>query len=276
MSDAGMVPARYRVVDRRPELADTVTLTLEPVDAPLERARPGQFNMLWAFGIGEVPISVAGHDRMGRVEHTIRAVGSVTTALCASQAGTMVGARGPFGRGFDLGPGGGGDGGHMVVIAGGVGLAPLRSVIGALRRGPHPFRRVTVLVGARSPHDVLYPSEHDDWRRDDIELLVTVDTAGPGWVGHVGVVTKHIDAVVDDPTRTVAVVCGPEVMMRFAVHELLGRGVVPEAVQVSLERNMHCAVGLCGRCQLGQHFVCHDGPVFAWGDVVRELAVRER
>lgn len=268
-----MMPSRYRVAARRQELADTVTLTLEAVDAPLDPGLPGQFHMLWAFGIGEVPISIAGYNRAGRVEHTIRAVGAVTAALCSAEPGTMIGARGPFGRGFDLDAAHRGD---LLVIGGGVGLAPLRSVVLAAARDPSRFRRVAVLIGARSPDSLLYPGEFDTWRRGGVEVAVTVDSAGPGWTGEVGVVTKLIRPALRDPTQTAAVICGPEVMMRFAVHELLDRGVASDAVQVSLERNMHCAIGVCGRCQLGAHFVCHDGPVFVWPHVAELLAVRER
>lgn len=268
-----MVPTRYRVVDRREEVAETVTLTLQPVDPPLAPGRPGQFTMLWAFGIGEVPISIARWHDDGRIEHTIRAVGATSGALCAAAPGDMVGVRGPFGRGFDLDAATGGD---LVVVGGGVGLAPLRPVVLEAMAERGRFERVCVLVGGRSPDLVLYPGEHDAWRGAGLEVDVTVDSAPSGWTGAVGVVTRLIGRAVTDPARTTAIVCGPEVMMRFAVHELLDRGVPAGSVQVSLERNMHCAVELCGRCQLGPHFVCHDGPVFTWPEVAGLLGVRER
>jgi NAD(P)H-flavin reductase len=268
-----MVPLRYRVTGRRQDLADTVTLTLDAVRERLEPPRPGQFQMLWAFGVGEVPISLAGHDRDGRLQHTIRAVGAVTEALCATEPGTMIGVRGPFGRGFDLDAAAGAD---LLVIAGGIGLAPLRPVIQAILNDRERFGEVAVLIGARSPDLLVYRDELDDWRRGGLDVAVTVDTAGPGWTGEVGVVTKLITRKLRDPSRTVAFTCGPEAMMRFTVYELFDRGVDPKAVQVSLERNMHCAIGLCGRCQLGSHFVCRNGPVFPWTEVADVMKVRER
>lgn len=270
---APMLPARYRVCDRVRATADTVTLAIEPVDAPLDAGRPGQFNMLWAFGIGEAPISIAGYDAEGRIQHTVRSVGAVTAALCASEPGSMLGARGPFGTGFDLDAAVGHD---LVVVGGGIGLAPVRPVVLAAIRDRERYGRVSVLIGARSPDSLLFCDEYEAWRHAGVVVSVIVDTAPPGWTGRVGVVTKLIAPALDDPRRTIAVMCGPEVMMRFAANELLDRGVRPEGVQVSLERNMHCAVGLCGRCQLGPRFVCHDGPVFTWPDVVDLLMVRER
>ena len=268
-----MLPSRYRVVERRPELTDTVTLTIEPVDAPVAVGRPGQFHMLWAFGIGEVPISIAGVLRDGRVEHTIRSVGAVTSALCAAPEGTMLGVRGPFGTGFDLEAAHGRD---LLVIAGGIGLAPLRPVILESGRNRARFGRVTVLVGARSPAGLLYTAEFDRWRAAGVEVSAIVDSAPSGWTGEVGVVTRLIPSALDHPTRTVAVTCGPEVMMRFSAYELIDHGVPGDAVQVSVERNMQCAVGLCGRCQLGSQFVCHDGPVFPWPRIAELLRMRER
>ncbi len=268
-----MLPARYRVVERREEIADVVTLAIAPVDTRLADSGPGQFHMLWAFGIGEVPISIAGSDDDGTVEHTIRSVGAVTAALCACGPGTMIGVRGPFGRGWDLAAAEGGD---LLVVGGGIGLVPLRPVVQAAIRRRDRFGRVAVLVGARSPDAVLYWHEFDHWRSAGIEVTVTVDSAGAGWTGDVGVVTRLVRGAMSDPVRTAAVVCGPEVMMRFVTYELLSLGVPGAAIQVSLERNMHCALGQCGRCQLGPHFVCQDGPVFTWPLVVDLLTVRER
>jgi anaerobic sulfite reductase subunit B len=270
---SAVLPARYRVLERREEIAEVVTLAIAPVDIRLADSEPGQFHMLWVFGIGEVPISIAGWKDDGSVEHTIRSVGAVTAALCACGPGTMIGVRGPFGHGFDLAAAEGRD---LLVVGGGIGLAPLRSVVLAAIRRRARFGRIAVLVGARSPEAVMYGHEFDSWRKAGIEVFVTVDSAGQGWNGQVGVVTKLIGAATIDPAHTAAVVCGPEVMMRFVAYELLSRGVSGDAIQVSLERNMHCALGQCGRCQLGPHFVCHDGPVFTWPRVVDLLTVRER
>ncbi len=267
-----MIPHRYRVVDRVEELSDTVTLVIEPVDEPAVAPDHGQFNMLWAFGVGEVPISVSG--RSPHLAHTIRAVGATTRALCALQPGDMLGLRGPFGTGWALEPATGGD---LVVIGGGIGLAPVRTVVRAALADRGRFDHVAVLVGARTPDALLYADELDEWRRrDDLEVLVTVDAAPSGWTGNVGVVTGLIDRAGFDPARTTAVVCGPEIMMRFCAAALLARGVPSNRIQVSLERNMQCAVASCGHCQIGPVFVCREGPVFDWGTAAQLLEVRDR
>jgi NAD(P)H-flavin reductase len=267
-----MIPLRYRVVERVEELADTVTLAVEPVDEPVPDPGHGQFNMLWAFGIGEVPISVSA--RSPHLAHTIRAVGATTAALCELRPGDMLGLRGPFGTGWGLDDAAGGD---LVVIGGGIGLAPVRSVVRTVTAERDRFGRVAVLVGARSPDSMLYRVELEEWRRHgDIEVLVTVDSASSGWNGDVGVVTDLIGRAGFDAARTAALVCGPEIMMRFSALALVGRGVAAERVKVSLERNMACAVAHCGRCQLGPVFVCREGPVFDWATARSLLEVRER
>jgi NAD(P)H-flavin reductase len=228
--------------------------------------------MLWAFGVGEVPISVSA--RSPHLAHTIRAVGATTTALCSLQPGDMLGLRGPFGTGWDLDDAAGGD---LVVIGGGIGLAPVRSVVRAASDERDRFGHVAVLVGARSPESLLYREELEQWRRrGDIEVLVIVDSAPSGWTGDVGVVTGLIGRAGFDPARTTALVCGPEIMVRFSALALIGKGVAAERVKVSLERNMACAVAHCGRCQLGPVFVCREGPVFDWATARSLLEVRER
>jgi NAD(P)H-flavin reductase len=268
-----MVPVIHRVEQRRLELPDTVTLVLRPVDDDVAPILPaaGQFTMLWAPGIGEAPISLAGVED-GALVHTIRAVGAVTTALCATEAGGLIGVRGPFGTGWDLGRAEGRD---VVVMAGGLGLVPLRPVIRELVNRPHEFGRVRVLIGARNPDTLLYPDETLDWDRT-LDVDVTVDAADPGWRGHVGVVTELLGPRLADPSHTSAFVCGPEVMMRFGALALLDRGVAADHIAVSLERNMHCAIGHCGRCQLGPVFVCRDGPVLPWSRVDPLVRVRKR
>ena len=269
-----MVPSRYRVRQRRRELADTITLALEPLDGAALRYEPGQFNMLYAFGVGEVPISISGDpDARGPLLHTVRAVGAVSRALCAARRGDVLGVRGPFGTGWDLGRAAGRD---LVVIAGGIGLAPLRPAVYRLLAERERYGRITVLVGARSPDTLLYARELRAWRGQfDIEVEITVDHAEQGWRGHVGVVTELLAGVALDPARTVGLVCGPEVMMRLAARALVDRGVPASAVRVSLERNMKCAVGHCGHCQLGPVMVCRDGAVFDYEQVSSLLAIRE-
>ncbi len=268
-----MVPLRYRVRSRRDDLDDTVTLELEPVDEPTARPGPGQFNMLWAFGIGEAPISLAGLDGDVLV-HTIRRVGAVTAALCAAVPGDEIGVRGPYGVGWDLDRARGRD---VVVVAGGLGLAPVRPIVTELVDHRDQFGRVAVLVGARSPDDLLYRDELAEWRSHlDLDVEVTVDTATPSWRGDVGVVTRLIGRNPNEPANTTAFVCGPEVMMRFCALALIDDGTPPDEIFVSMERNMHCAIGHCGHCQLDALFVCKDGPVLSWPTVEPLLRVRER
>lgn len=274
LSESGpMVPLMYRVVSRRQDLVDTVTLTLEPVNQNIETPSMGQFNMLWAFGIGEAPISLAGTDD-GLLIHTIRGLGSVTNALIAMSPGDQVGVRGPYGTGWDLAGAAGRD---VLVVAGGLGLAPVRPIVTELFADRATYGRAALLMGARSPETLLYREELETWRaRLDIEVEVTVDSAEATWRGDVGVVTTLIDRAPVDLANTRAFVCGPEVMMRFCARALEERGVPVAEIFVSLERNMHCAVGHCGHCQLGSEFVCKDGPVFPWTKAEPLLRIKER
>ena len=265
-------PAMYEVVGVVDETPDTVTLTLDPLDRVIETPAPGQFCMLWAFGIGEAPISLAGLDG-SRLVHTVRRVGPVTRALCEARPGTQVGVRGPFGRGWELEQAEG----DVLIVAGGLGVAPVRPLILDLLAETGRDRQSTVLLGARQPDDLLYRSEHERWRAaPGLRLEVTVDVAPAGWRGDVGLVTGLLDRVELDADRTTAFVCGPEVMMWFVARELRRLGLRPDSILVSLERNMHCAIGHCGHCQLGPAFICHDGPVLDWATVEPLLAVRAR
>ena len=268
-----IVPASLPVRSVRQETADTWTLTLDagPGGFAFE---PGQFTMLYAFGAGEVPISVSGDPgETGRLVHTVRAVGAATRAICTAGEGDSLGVRGPFGRGWPMADAEGGD---LLLVAGGLGLAPLRPALYAALADRRRFRRVVLLYGGRDPASLLFASEVEDWAgRDGLECKVTVDMAEQGWRGRVGVVPSLIAQAGLDPARTVAFACGPEVMMRFTVAALRDRGLDAERIWVSLERNMRCAVGHCGHCQLAGSFVCRDGPVFGWPAIEPYLAVRE-
>jgi NAD(P)H-flavin reductase len=267
-----MTPARYRVAWHRFDGPDTATLALDPLDEPLPAGEPGQFHMLTAFGVGEIPISISGcADERGRVEHTIRAVGAVSRALTAAWPGTVIGLRGPFGRGFAMPTSS-----DLVIVAGGLGLAPLRPVVLAAIAAHADYRRVLLAVGARTPEQVLYPDQVDGWTDAGLEVAVTVDAAPRGWPGHVGVVTALLGSLPLQAADTAAIVCGPEPMMRFTARHLLDRGVDAAAIQVSLERAMHCAIGICGRCQLGGWLLCRDGPVLRYDAIAADLEVRER
>jgi NAD(P)H-flavin reductase len=270
-----LVPRPFRVRRTRRELADVWTLELDPADRGTPLAfRPGQFNMLYVFGVGEVPISISGDPaKPAPLVHTLRAVGAVTRALSSLRKGDTLGVRGPFGSSWPLEESRGKD---VVFVAGGVGLAPLRPAIYALLAERKRFGRVAVLVGSRSPEDILFAREMERWRgRFDLEVRVTVDRARPDWRGDVGVVPALVPRCTFDPARAVAFVCGPEVMMRFSAAELLARGVAPDSIFVSMERNMKCAVGVCGHCQFGPAFLCKDGPKFPWSRVESLLRIRE-
>lgn len=269
---APMVPRPFRVAARWPEMRGVVTLALEPVDGPPLGFAPGQFTMLYAFGVGEVPISISGRQD-GRVLQTIRDVGAVTRALCAAEPGEVLGVRGPFGSDWALHAAQDRD---VVVVAGGLGVAPLRPAIRGLVADRKRDGRISVLVGARSPDDLLFLDElralADNPR---LHVAVTVDHAEPGWAGPVGVVPELIPDAPFDPSNATALVCGPEVMMRFTAEALLARGVPAEHILVSMERNMKCAIGHCGHCQFGPEFVCRDGPIFPYERIRRLIAVRE-
>ena len=262
-----MVPRLYRVSAVRPEIADTYTMELRPTDgrAPHPFAA-GQFNMLYAFGIGEIPISISGDPTNPDVlVHTTRGVGAVSRALCAVDQDDIVGVRGPFGTTWPL------DfavGQNVILVAGGIGLAPLRPALYAILAERGQYGMVSLVYGARTPGDILFRHEIEQWRsRLDVDVYVTVDRGTDDWRGSVGVVTRLIPRVALDPSKSVALVCGPELMMRFTAAELVKRGLAHERVYVSMERNMKCAVGFCGHCQYGPHFICKDGPVFRYTDV---------
>lgn len=264
-----MVPTMATVADVRVDMDDIVTLGFELPD-DVQLAAPGQFAMLWAPGIGEVPISYSGIGPGRRVEHTIRAVGATTTALCALGPGDIVGVRAPFGRGWRLDDLAGRD---VVVMAGGLGLAPLRPVLEAadtLRASS-----VRLLVGARSPDTILFADQLTE-RWAALTREVTVDHAERGWDGAVGPLRASMAGDLDDPAEAGALLCGPEIMMRVLSRQLVDAGLRPDRIQVSLERSMHCGIGLCGHCQLGPLFTCVDGPVVDWSSADPLLAVRER
>jgi NAD(P)H-flavin reductase len=266
-----MTPLPFRVRERRKDTSDTWTLTLEPFDGDGPAVAPGQFMMVYVFGIGEVPISVSGPpNRRGPVVLTVRAVGAVTNAVCASGPGAVLGLRGPFGNSWPVDAAVDGD---VVVVAGGIGLAPLRPlVLRALeRRGDYGL--VSLLYGARTPGDLLYARQLDEWS-DVIDVGVTVDAASGDWTGRVGVVPKLVSRVAFRPEATTAFVCGPEIMMHFTIEALLARGVPPDRIQISMERHMDCGVGLCGHCQLGPTLICRDGPVYSYAEASPWLAVR--
>jgi NAD(P)H-flavin reductase len=268
-----MLPVLHRVVARRQELEDAVTLELRAEREPgIVRCLPGQFNMLYAFGVGEIPISASGDPCAGKLVHTTRAVGRVSEAICKLQVGAMLGVRGPFGTSWPLAAMRGRD---VVIVAGGIGLAPLRPAIFHVVHAMKDHGRVSIVIGARQPEHLLFTRDYDAWREAGAKVLVTVDTAEQGWKGSVGVVTELLPRAEFDASNTVALVCGPEIMMRFAVQKLQRAGVNACDVFITMERNMKCAVGLCGHCQYGPDFICKDGPVFPLSRVEERFFVPE-
>jgi len=270
-----MIPNWYRIRHRIRETPDTFSLELEALEPHQEKGfAPGQFNMLYMPATGEVPISISGDPRDSRVQvHTIRAYGAVTSRMQALKKGDIVGLRGPFGTFWPLGDLKGHD---IVLCAGGIGMAPLRPVLYAILDQREAFGKVTLLYGERTPGDLIYRREMERWRgRFDLEILVTVDSARQGWRGNVGVVTTLMSRLRIDPMGTYALLCGPQIMMRYAIEALIGRGLDQGRIFISMERNMQCGIGLCGHCQAGPLFVCRDGPVFRYTDVKHLFQRRE-
>jgi len=267
-----MTPVPFRVVRRRRETTDTYTFELEPAGTGDVRPLPGQFTMLYVFGVGEVPISFSGVPG-GPLVHTVRAVGAVTEAICALDRGGILGVRGPFGNSWPIEAAAGSD---VVVVAGGIGLAPLRPVVHHVLANRARYGDMVLDYGSRTPHDLLFRPELGRLRRRaDLQVEVTVDAATDGWSGQVGVVPKLVAGARFDPDAAVAFVCGPEIMMRFTVDALLERGMARERIHLSMERNMQCGLGHCGHCQLGPTLVCRDGPVYRYDELEPLLETRE-
>ncbi|MBT8447729.1 MAG: FAD/NAD(P)-binding protein [Gammaproteobacteria bacterium] len=269
-----MAPRAFVVRERAADTADTFTLHLEAEDGEDLEFAPGQFNMLYAFGAGESAISISGDPAAPeRLVHTVRAVGTVTRALEGLAPGDVLGVRGPYGSAWPIEAARGRD---IVFIAGGIGLAPLRPAIYHVLTSREDYGRVTIIYGARMPDDVLYRREIESWSaRLDVEVYATVDRAAAGWYGNVGVVTHLVRRAGFDPANATAMLCGPEIMMRYCAVELAGCGMTNENVYVSLERNMKCALGFCGHCQYGPAFICRDGPVFDFARAAPWFDVRE-
>ncbi|MGF1600184.1 MAG: FAD/NAD(P)-binding protein [Acidimicrobiales bacterium] len=275
LCDDPMQPAPYRVVSRREDAPDVVTVTLAAVAAGLAAPAPGQFVMVWIPAVGEIPISVGGITASHSLELTVRAVGAVSSALVAAPTGEVVGLRGPYGTAWPLAGTAGRD---VVVMAGGLGLAPLRLAIRSLVGGAHAPRSVTVLIGARVPAQLVYADEYDAWEAHGARVATTVDVGDGSWYESLGTVTDLLDdhGLSGVPGNGLAFVCGPEVMMTSGARALVERGMPRRQVFLSLERNMHCGVAKCGRCQLGPLLLCRDGPVVRWDRVGGLMAVGER
>jgi len=268
-------PRPYVVRQNTQETPDTYTLRLDP-RLPGDRLafQGGQFNMVYLFGVGESAISISGDPaRPEELVHTVRAVGKITNALAGLKPGATVGIRGPYGHGWPLDSARGRD---IVVVAGGLGLPPLRPTIYEIFRRRAEFGRVEIIYGARTPKDLVFAEEVRDWiTRREMRIQTTVDAAGRDWYGDVGVVTTRLPDCRFDPAKTTAFVCGPEIMMKLTAQALAQRGVPAESIWISMERNMKCALGFCGHCQFGPSFVCRDGPCLPYKALAPLLAVKE-
>jgi NAD(P)H-flavin reductase len=270
---SAMVPASFEVVEKHQDTADVWTLELVAESGEPFEFEPGQFTMLAAGGAGEVPISISGDpDKPERLIHTVKAVGLATAAICAAERGQVLSVRGPFGRRWPVDQL---DGLDVMIVAGGIGLPPLRPAILRLLAQRERYGRLLLLYSGRSPDELLFTVELDEWSQRGLEVMVTVDAASEDWDGHVGVVTRLVRHAALKPGALVAMTCGPELMMRFLVAALSAHGIGPDSVYVSMERNMQCGIGRCGHCQLGPTLVCRDGPVYRWPEVGQWVAIRE-
>jgi len=270
-----MIPSTFRVLKISEETHDTFTLELVCANGRGKYGfEPGQFNMLYMYGIGEVPISLSGDPKdRKKIVHTIRAYGSVTSKMGTLDKGDFIGVRGPFGNGWPIEELTGRD---ILLVAGGIGVAPLRPVLYHVLSERDKYGRVILLYGERTPGDLLYRKQLEQWRgRFDLDIEVTVDSAREGWRGNVGFVTTLIPKMALDAARAFAMICGPEIMMFYTIQELKQKGLEEGQIFISMERNMKCGVGFCGHCQVGPIFICKDGPVFPYTEVKSLFRKRE-
>lgn len=263
------LPHEALIVERIQESPSIFTLRLKFTDPEVHTQysfQPGQFNMVYMHGVGEVAISIVSDPQDDSLyDHTIRAVGRVTRGLAKLQQGERVGVRGPYGRGWPMG---GAEGRDVLIVTGGLGCAPVVAVINYVLRRRSRFGRLMIMQGVKHSDDLLWQQRYQEWARmPDTHVLVAADAAGKQWPWRIGRVTDHFDELGIDPRHTVAMMCGPEGMMRAATEQLVRRGVAETDVYLSMERNMQCAVGHCGHCQYGGHFVCKDGPVFSYAQI---------
>jgi NAD(P)H-flavin reductase len=272
-----LAPQPFRIVEVKQEIEGCSTLTVEPETDQAKRLclfSPGQFHMIYAFGHGEIPISISGDPaRANRLVFTVMGVGAVSRALTLLKEGDMVGLRGPYGNSWPVDKAAGHD---VLIVAGGLGLAPLRPANYSILAKRDLYNRVMLLYGTRKSESILFSDQLDEWNKHmEMNVGITVDTASEGWKGNVGLVTELIKATHFSPTRTIAMICGPEIMMRFSAGCLRERGMKASQIYVSMERNMKCGTGLGGRCQYGPFFTCKDGPVFSFDQVEHLYKVQE-
>ena len=270
------LPAEAEIVERIDETRDIFTLRLRLTDAAAHAAydfAPGQFNMLYLHGVGEVAISIVSDpEEGGTLDHTIRALGRVTKGLAALRPGQCIGIRGPYGRGWPMQEAEGRD---VLLITGGLGCAPLVSVINYIVLRRPRYGKLCIVQGVKHSADLIWRDRYERWSElPDTRVLLAADRGAADWRWHVGLVTDLLQDVDIEPDRAVALMCGPEAMMNAAARSLLARGFDATQLHLSMERNMHCAVAQCGHCQFGADFVCRDGPVFSYDRIARLLPVK--
>jgi sulfhydrogenase subunit gamma (sulfur reductase) len=271
------VPMTAEVVEKRREAPKIWTLRLRLKDEAQRRAfqfRPGQFNMVYDFGVGEVPISIVSDPVDSELlDHTIRAVGAVSHRLCELDRGDVIGLRGPYGSWWPLEEARGQD---VLIVTGGLGCAPVVAAINYVMARRESYGALKIFHGIKTPGDLLYRERFQAWRKSpNTEVYLTVDRPDRRWKENVGVVTALFGQAQIDPGRSVVMMCGPEIMMRFAVRELVKLGMTTDRIYLSMERNMKCAVGFCGHCQYGPLFICKDGPVLRYDRISRWFDIRE-
>lgn len=267
-----ILPTSYQIASVEKETKDVFTLTLAPLEGTISSFMPGQFNMVYVFGFGEIALSISSDPKNTKeLSHTIRAIGPVTMALQKLKIRDILGVRGPFGKPWPEPP----KGDDVLVIAGGLGLAPLSPLLHTLAKDRKDYGKITLLYGARAPDDLFFQRQREAWNQLGIEIVVSVDKADTKWKGHVGVIPSLIANNLYSPYNTSVYLCGPEVMMQFSLHELNRYAIRSEKIFLSMERNMQCATGFCGHCQYGPYFLCKDGPVFCYENIKRYLAIKE-
>jgi NAD(P)H-flavin reductase len=263
------LPHEARILEVIRESPSLFTLRLQFTDPEVQAGysfAPGQFNMVYLFGVGEVAISIVSDPKEEHiVDHTIRSVGRVTKGLAKLAAGDRIGLRGPYGRGWPLLAAEQKD---VIVVTGGLGCAPVVSVINYVMRRRERFGRLNIVQGVKHSSDLIWADRYDQWRQlPDTQVLLAADAGAPLWPWHIGRVTDLFAKLEFDPERCIVMMCGPEGMMHVVVREMLQRGLRESDLWLSMERNMQCALGHCGHCQFGARFVCKDGPVFCYHDI---------
>ncbi|NOQ38906.1 MAG: Ni/Fe hydrogenase subunit gamma [Anaerolineales bacterium] len=271
-----MLPNWAKIVKIENEAPGVNTYWLQFTDPKVQKAfsfLPGQFNLLTIPGYGEAAISISSHPKNKEaIGHTIRLTGNVTNAIDRLGVGGTLGLRGPFGSCWPVEELKGRD---IYIAAGGIGLPPLRPAIYHIIDNRADYGKVVLIYGARTPEDLQFTKEFDDWEKADIELMICVDSCDDTWTGLVGVVPMLFYNLRIDPKKGALMTCGPEIMIHFSAYEAIARRIPRKRIFVSLEKNMKCGFGSCGHCQLGPYFVCKDGPVFSYKQIGPYLEVED-